>query len=134
MRGATTRISAFEPGKASLDFDRARLAVNAPRPTRHPFEMLDDIGDIGLCPVEPGLGQTAVEQLSCRPDKGASSKVFRISWLLANKHHRRALRPLSKYGLCRVLLQVTPGAASRGVAQGRDRSLDRGQIVSGCRS
>ena len=134
MRGATTRISAFEPGKASLDFDRARLAVNAPRPTGHPLEVLDDIGDIGFCPVDPSLGYAAVKQLSRRPDKGASSEVFRISRLLADEHHWGALRPLSKYGLRSVLVQATAGAARRRVAQSRNRLLDRGQITRGCRS
>src|SRR5215469_9265466 len=54
----------LEPWKACFDLDRARLAVNTARPTRHPFEVLDDVGYVGPSPFDSSLDQTAIQQLA----------------------------------------------------------------------
>src|SRR5215475_352006 len=89
----------LEPGKASLDLDRARFAVNAARPTRHPFEVLDDICDVNLPAVDPRFYETAVEKLSRRPDKGMSGQVFGIARLLPDQHDPGSLPPFTEHGL-----------------------------------
>jgi hypothetical protein len=54
----------FEPWKAGFDFHSARLAVNLPRPARHPFEMLDDVRDVSLRSIDSNLREAAIEQLA----------------------------------------------------------------------
>src|SRR5262252_10150192 len=86
----------LEPRKARLYLDRARLAVNAPRPARHPFEVFYDIGDIGLPPVDSRFNQALVEQLFRRSDKGTAGSVFGIARLLANQHYSCTLGAFSE--------------------------------------
>ena len=65
IRGAIATISALSHGKQGLDHHLSRLIVNAPRSARHPFEMFDNVGDVGPRTIDAGLGEAAVEQLSC---------------------------------------------------------------------
>ena len=115
----------LEPRKAGLDFDRARFAVNAPRAARHPFEVLDDIRDVGLRAVDSRLDKAAVEQFARRPDKRVAGEVFGIARLLADQHDPRLLRALPEHGLCGVLVQIAVRAAGGGVPQRRNARLYR---------
>src|SRR5215471_14140014 len=88
----------FEPWEARLDFDRSRLAVDPPRATRHPFEMLDHIGHIGPASIDIDLDEAAVEQLTRRADEGVPGTVLDISRLLADQHDHGRLWPLAEDG------------------------------------
>jgi len=60
-----------QPRKAGSDLPGARLLVDAPLALLLELEVLDRVGDVDLGPVDPGLGQGAVEQLAGRaPTKG----------------------------------------------------------------
>ena len=118
----------LEPGKAGLDFDRARFAVNAPRAARHPFEVFDHIGDIGLLAVDPRLHETAVQQPSRRSYEGVSGKIFGVTRLLADQHDPGSLRSFAEHGLRGVLVQIAAGASSGGIAQCAGCRLDRDQV------
>ena len=98
IRGATAAISASSQGKQA-SISTARLAVDAPRSARHPFEILDDVGDVGPRSIDPGFGEATVEQLSRRPDKRVAGKVLRIPRLLADQHHKRPLGTLTEHRL-----------------------------------
>ena len=115
----------LEPRKAGLDLDRARLAVDAPRSARHPFEVLDDIGDVGLrrdrSPPRPGSGRA----VSGRPDKRVAGEVFGIARLFADQHHPRPLRAFAEHGLCGVPVQIASRAAGGGFPQRADCRLGR---------
>ena len=102
--GFSARDLGFEPRKTGGDFHRAGLAVDPPCAARHPFEMLDGIGDVGLAAVDPGLDETAVEQLAGGADKRMAGEVLGVARLLADKHDARPLRPLAEHGLRRVLV------------------------------
>ncbi len=102
--------------------------MDATGPTRYPFEVFDNIGDVDLRSIDSRRGKAAVEQLPRRSDEGASDKVFGITRLLADKHYRGVFRPLTKHRLGGVSEQVAAGASSSSVAQSRDRLLHRDQV------
>ena len=117
----------FEPRKTRGDLHRARLAVNAPRAARHPFEMLDRVGDVGPGAVDPGLFHAAVEQFAGRTDERMPGQILGIARLLADKHDAGVFRPLAEDGLRRVAVQRAGGAFSRRLAQLLDAGLVRDQ-------
>src|SRR5438128_11023699 len=50
-----------QPGAAGGDFARVRFFVDAPFSGRFPFEMLDDVGDIDLLPIDADFLQNVIE-------------------------------------------------------------------------
>jgi hypothetical protein len=98
IRGAIATISALSHGKQGLDHHRSRLVVNAPRSARHPFEMFDNVGDVGPRTIDAGLGEVAVEQLSRRSDKRVTGKVVRTTRKQCNGAPPRAGRQSSVQG------------------------------------
>src|SRR5690242_14837811 len=106
----------LEPRKAGFDLDRTRLAVDTARSARHPFEVLDDIGDVGLPAIDPGFLQAAVQQPARRADEGATGQVFGIARLLAHQHDPGSLRSFAENGLRCVAVEVAGGALSGGLA------------------
>ncbi len=130
--GLTTLISASSQ-ESKPRFRPRRVCWNAPRSARHPFEVFDNIGDVGLPAVDPCLDKTAVQQPSRRSDEGMAGEVFGIARLLAHEHDRCSLRSFAEHGLCGVLVQIAGGASSGGVAQRADcrlgRNLDADAVV-----
>src|SRR5216683_1715851 len=73
----------LQPGAAGVDLGRVRLFVNAPLAARLPLEVLHDVGDVDLGPVDAGLIECFVEKIARRSDEWPSLQVFLISGLLA---------------------------------------------------
>jgi hypothetical protein len=120
----------LEPGKAGLDLHRSRLAVTAPRTARHPFEMFDDVGDVGPRSIDAGLGKAAVKQLSRRSNKPATGNVLRITRLVADQHDERTLGAFTKHGPVSAPIQRLSSAMGRGLAQAGNRRCRAGSLVS----
>jgi hypothetical protein len=74
----------LQPRKARFYLDRPRLAMDASRASWHPFEMLDNVCNVSVRSVEPGLDEATVEQPSRRSDKRTSGKVLGVPRLLAD--------------------------------------------------
>lgn len=85
------------------------------------FEMLHRIGDIGLAAIDAGIGQSAVEEFSCRPNKGPALQVFLIARLLTDKDDRRLRGTLAEDGLGRVFVERAAAAILGLGAQLHDR-------------
>ncbi len=51
----------FKPGTAGRDFAGVGLFVNSSFATGFPFEMFDHIGNVGLLPINAGVGQGLVK-------------------------------------------------------------------------
>jgi hypothetical protein len=55
--------------------------------------MLNHIGHIALAPIDSGLHQCAIEQQTCRSDKGPSLNIFAIPRLLPTSMIREVVGP-----------------------------------------
>ena len=95
----------FEPWKACRDLQGAGFAVETPGPARDPLEMLDGVGHPNPRPVDPGLGETAVEQLSGGSDKRMAGLILGVARLLADQHDRRVRRTLAEHRLGGVAVE-----------------------------
>ncbi len=71
--------------------------MHAPFAARLEFEMLHGIGDICLIPVQPGVVQHPVQQLSGRSNEGAAGNIFLISRLFTDNHQSRIGRSFARY-------------------------------------
>src|SRR6266542_1038093 len=99
-----------EPGPADPDLDRIGLLVDALLAARLPLEMLDDVGDVGLRPVDAGLLQAGVEESSRGTHEGPPFDVFAVAGLLADQDHQGVPLSLSEDSL-RASLPEGTGAA-----------------------
>ena len=98
-----------QPGDQE-DLAGVRLGMDALLPARDELEMLDRVGDIGPRPVDPGLGQGRVEQLSGGADERPPGKILLVARLLADEQDPRVERPLAEHGLGRALVEMAAGA------------------------
>src|SRR5213080_1894358 len=68
-RGLDQGDLGVEPRPAGGDLGRVRLGVNPPLAARLPLEVLHRVCDVGLTPIDTGLLEGAIEQLTGRPDE-----------------------------------------------------------------
>src|ERR687887_611324 len=92
-----------EPGPARGHLAPVRLLVDAPLAARLPLEVLDDVRDVGLPPVDPRLLERLVEDPAGRADERLPRLVLLVAGLLADEHHVRRPRALAEHCLRRVL-------------------------------
>src|SRR6185436_763950 len=88
-----------EPGPAGRDLRPRRLGVDPPLAACLPFEVLDDVRDVGARAVDACLLETLVEQPPRRPDEGMSFPVLPVAGLLPDEHQLRLRRALAEDGL-----------------------------------
>src|SRR6266496_5423586 len=110
-----------EPGPAGPDLDRIGLLVDALLAARLPLEVLDDVGDVGLRPVDAGLLQAGVEESSRRTDERPPFDVFTVARLLPDQDHQRVPRSLAEDSLRAPLPEGTGAATPRRLPQPGER-------------
>src|SRR6266542_5682423 len=106
-----------EPGAAGGDLCRIGLLVDSLLASRLPFEVLDDVGDVGLRPVDAGLLQAGIEESSRRTDERPPFDVFTVARLLADQDDQRVPRSLAEDGLRAPLPEGTGAATLRRLPQ-----------------
>ena len=67
--GLMRRDLGFKPGTAGSDFQGVGFFVDPAFAARFPFEMFDDIGDVGLFAIDACRFQGVIEQTAGRSDK-----------------------------------------------------------------
>src|SRR6059058_3746512 len=75
----------LQPGPAGRDLRPVRLLVDASLAARLPLEVLDDVGDVDLAPVDASVLERLVEELSGRPDERLALQVLLVARLLADE-------------------------------------------------
>jgi hypothetical protein len=73
--------------------------------------VLDGVGHVGRCAVDPRLLERPIEQLAGGPDERRASEILLVARLLADEHHPRAERALAEDGLRRVGVERAATAA-----------------------
>jgi len=81
--------------------------VQAALATLFPFEMFNNIRNVNLFAVDTGPFQCAVQQLACGSDEWLSLKIFVVPGLLSDEEKTGLPGTLTKYGLGRMLPQIT---------------------------
>jgi hypothetical protein len=81
----------LQPPAVVPDLACGRALMDAPFAALFEFEVLDGIGQVARCPIDPGFAERSVEQLACRADEGAPLPVFLVSRLLSDEGDSRAL-------------------------------------------
>src|SRR5690349_2465626 len=97
--GFDQRELGLEPGTTSGNLSRIRFLVNAAFATRLPFEMFDDVGDVGLFAIDAGISERIVEKLAGRTNERFAGQIFFVAGLLADKQYVRASRAFAENGL-----------------------------------
>ena len=108
--------------QAGRDLARPGSLVQAALAFRHPFEVLDHVGDVGVLARDPGRLEGLIQDPSCRPDERLPLEVLVVSGLLTDEHHARRAPALPEHGLGRVAEERTPLAA---VCASRSDCIDR---------
>ena len=75
------------------------------------FEMLDRVGDVGRAPVDPGLFERRVEQLTGGADERASGEILLVARLLADEEDAGVERAFAEHRLGGAFVEVAAGAA-----------------------
>src|SRR5439155_18349610 len=88
---------------------------------RLPLEVLDDVRDVGVAAVDPGVLEGAVEELPGRADERPAGEVLLVAGLLADEHQAGRLAPLAEDGLGRSLPEVAALAGGGCLAQPLER-------------
>ena len=111
-----------EPWAACLNLGLSRLLMDTPLTTfgRHPFEMLDHVGDINLGALDSHFNQNLIEQVSRGANERLTLAVFLISGLLANKHNQRLGRPFPENRLRRVFPEITSSTSCCSFSKGHN--------------
>src|SRR5688572_13543721 len=74
-----------EPWLTGSDLAGSWLFVNAALSTRLPFEVFDDVRNVCLFTLDPGLREGFVEEPAGRSDKRMTRKVFLIARLFSDE-------------------------------------------------
>src|SRR5205085_3549452 len=123
----------LQPGPAGGDLRPVRLLVDAALAARLPLEVLDDVGDVDLAPIDARVVERLVEKLPGRPDERLALQVLLVAGLLADEDDVRLRGALAEDGLCPGLVERAGGAARRGFAELRQarplRDERRGGLV-----
>jgi hypothetical protein len=107
-----------------IDFQLARLLVDASLAAGLPLEVLDCIGDVSRLAVDRRIRQRTIEEPAGRADKRFAGEVFLIAGLLADEHDVRRLTSGTEHGLRGVLPQRTVATVGRLLAHGGDRPIE----------
>ena len=108
--GLDERDLGLQPWLAGGDFPRARFLVEAALAHRLPLEVLHNVGDVNLFPVESFLFKAGIEQLAGGADKGMALEILLIARLFAYEHDASMFRSFAKDCLRRVSIQGATGA------------------------
>src|SRR5919201_1906907 len=97
--GPDHRQLGVEPRPAGLDLGRIGLLMEPFLAARLPLEVFDRVGHVDQGPVDAGLLEGAIQKAPGWADERFALDVLAIAGLLSNEHDRRAIAPLTKYGL-----------------------------------
>ena len=121
----------IEPRATRCNLGRVWFLVDPALAARLPLEMLDDVGDVGLFAIYPGVFERIVEKLAGRTNKRFAGQIFFVARLLADKQDGRASRAFAENGLRAAFPEVASLAISgSGFERGEGRSR-RNQIFCG---
>src|SRR3954465_2191764 len=107
----------LEPGIAGRNLGPVWLLVDAPLAACDPLEVLDDVGQIDLLPVDARVCERLVEELPGRADERPAELVLLVAGLLADEHRLGVLGALAEHDLRPRLVEVARGAAGGLFAQ-----------------
>src|SRR5260370_18305817 len=83
----------LQPGTTGSDLLRVGFFVDTTFAARLPFKMFDNIGDVGLVPIDASFCQRGVKQPTGGNNKGVSGKKFFVYRLFSNKPYLLASSP-----------------------------------------
>jgi hypothetical protein len=63
------------------------------------LEVLDRVGEVCFCAIDPGFGKSLVKKSPGGPDKRAAAEILFVTRLLADEEYLGAGAPLAKDGL-----------------------------------
>jgi len=89
----------FKPGTTSGDLLAIRFFMDTPFATRFPFEMFDNIRDVGLRTIDAGLGKCIIKQPAGWTNERFARQIFFVTWLLADEQNGGAPAAFTKDGL-----------------------------------
>jgi hypothetical protein len=103
---ANHRDLRLEPRDASADLLRVRLLVDAALASAHELEMLYDVRDVDIVPVDAGFREGFMEQPPGRADERLAGPVLGVAGLLPDEDVPEGpgsigLRSASRSGRCR---------------------------------
>src|SRR6185436_19944835 len=105
----------LEPRTARSDFHGVGFLVDPAFAPWLPFEVFDNIGDVGLFAIDACHFECAVEQTTGWSNKRFARQIFFVARLLADKHDHRSTRAFSKNCLRSFFPEVAGLAAGRRV-------------------
>src|SRR5205814_420357 len=114
-------------GAAGSDLRGVRLLVDPLLSPRLPVEMFDDIRDVDLGSIDPGLLERAIEECARGADERPSGQVLSVARLLAHEHHGCTPFPLAENGLRSLEPEITGLAVCCSGAEVRQRRTRRNQ-------
>src|SRR5262245_43664546 len=76
----------LEPGEAGRNFSCARLVVDPLLPSWYPLEVLNNIGDVRLRPIDSSQCHGLIEHSACRTDKRLSIPILFVARLLSHQN------------------------------------------------
>src|SRR3954468_13887776 len=107
-----------QPRHAGVDLALARLLMDAALAALLELEVLDDVGDVDVGPVDADRLERLVELAAGGPDEDLAGPVLAIAGHLADHHDPGALGTVGEHRLRRGRVQVAASAVRRGLAQG----------------
>src|SRR5262245_13080095 len=76
----------LQPGEAGRNFSCARLVVDPLLPSWYPLEVLYNIGDVRLSPIDSSQSHGLIKHSACRTDKRLSLPIFFVPRLLSYEY------------------------------------------------
>ena len=73
--------------------------MDSPFAARLPFEVFDDVGDVGAAAVDARFLERMRQNAPGRPDERMASQIFFVAGLFADEHHIGVGLAFSKYCL-----------------------------------
>jgi len=107
----------FEPGTTGGNFLTVWFFMNAPFATRFPFEVFDNIRDVGLRTIDASLGKRVVKKPAGWTNERFAREIFFVAGLLADKQDGGATTPFAEDCLSAAFPKVTGFAIGCGVTQ-----------------
>src|ERR1700687_4167229 len=107
----------LQPGPAGRDLEGVRFLMNPFLSARLPLEVLHDVRDVGVAPIDAGFRQRLVQQPPRAADEGAPLDILAISRLLPDEEEARLARALPEHRLRAAIPEVAGAADGRGAAE-----------------
>ena len=109
----------FQPRSAGANMLARRFLMEAQLAFLKETKMFDGVGHVGIAPIDPGVLQGFIEQVSRRTNEWLALFVLLVAGLLPQKNHPRRRRPLAENRLYGPTIQLTPAASLYGSRERR---------------